>query len=102
MTLQQATAAQQSMGSAAIDGDNDDSVVTLGPREILLTWIGTVCERGFTFSMLTNDGGVVITPDPRPGCDTGRVVYAVVMSRPSIPDTDAFTIELQRPLIIDP
>ena len=96
--LRQATEAELRKGELAIRGEADQSVVVLGSRAVLLTWVGTVCERGY--SLLLRGGVVVVTPDARPGCDTGRVTYSCLLST-TFDLADGFVLQLRRPVLID-
>lgn len=96
--LRQASPAERHKGELAIQGESDQSVVLLESREALLTWVGTVCERGYT--ILLEATGVIVTPDPRQGCDAGRVSYSCVLSTASELPT-RFGLSLRRPVLWD-
>jgi hypothetical protein len=74
--------------------DEDVTAVKLRSDTIVLTWVGTVCDRGMTASLMEND--LVLTPDPRPGCDTGRVPRSVVLAFASRVDVKSMAITLER------
>lgn len=99
-TIRFASAAERKPGEAAL-GDGDVSVVPIDERTLLLTWVGTICETGYTLALSSGLGGVVIAGDAREGCDTGRVVYALALRLPTAIDPDAFAIDLRPPILLD-
>ncbi len=96
--LRPATRSELLRGERSLAPDADSAVVRLAPGELLLTWVGTVCERGYSIR-ISVPGVAVITPSPRPGCDLGRVIFAAVLSLPRTIDVASFSIELVRPLL---
>jgi hypothetical protein len=95
-----ASGAERKPGEAAL-GDDDASVVSIDERTLLLTWVGTICETGYTLALSSGLGRVVIAGDARKGCDTGRVVYALALTLPAAVDPDAFVIDLRPPILLD-
>ena len=94
--LRPATRSELLRGERSLATDADSAVVKLAPGELLLTWVGTVCERGYSIGLSAPDVAV-ITPAARPGCDLGRVTFAAVLSLPRSIDVASFSIELLRP-----
>lgn len=99
-TIRLASAAERKPGEAAL-GDDDTSVVAIDERSLLLTWVGTICETGYTLGLSSGLGGVVITGDAREGCDTGRVVFAAALTLPRAVDPDALAVDLRPPVLLD-
>jgi hypothetical protein len=91
-----ATAAERTAGGRAIADASDTGAVALDADQLLISWVGTVCERGY--SLVVSAEGAVITPRPRPGCDLGRQLFAVVVRLPGV-DPGAFAIDLERPAL---
>lgn len=94
--LRPATKSELLRGERSLATDADSAVVKLAPGELLLMWVGTVCERGYTVELAAPEIAV-ITPATRPGCDLGRVAFAAVLSLPRSIETASFRIELRRP-----
>jgi len=99
-TIRPASGEEQKPGEAAL-GDDDASVVSVDERTLLLTWVGTICETGYTLALSSGLGGVVIAGDARKGCDTGRVVYSLALTLPAAVDPEAFAIDLRPPVLLD-
>lgn len=99
-TIRLASSAERKAGEAAL-GDDDTSVVAIDERSLLLTWVGTICETGYTLGLSIGLAGVVITGDARQGCDTGRVVFAAALMLPRAVEPDAFAIDLRPPVLLD-
>jgi len=101
MSLRQATPVELQLGENAFALEADASVVARDARDLIVTWIGTACERGYTLTVAAGLSGVAITPAPRPGCDTGRVTFAVVLTFPSTVEPRTIALSLRRPVITD-
>jgi hypothetical protein len=94
--LRPATESEQSRGERSLAPDADSAIVKLAPGELLLTWVGTVCERGYSITISARNVAT-IAPAARPGCDLGRVIFAAVLTLPRSTDVASFTVDLLRP-----
>lgn len=93
-----ATPAEEKIGERSLDDVTDTGMVQVSPREMLLTWVGGPCERGYTLS-LADQTRISITGAPRPACDTARVIYFAVLSLPGDIETTSPTLSLEPPVI---
>ncbi len=96
-TLRPATHKEQVEGAARITGDKDVSAVRVGYGQVLLAWVGTVCERGYAIEVSPGPR-LQITPLPRPGCDLGRTPFAAVLE--GIPWDGPPVVVLLRPRLL--
>jgi hypothetical protein len=94
-----ATWGERDAGGRAMVGEADTSIVQLSPGDILLTWVGSVCERGYT--LVASERAALLMPDPRNGCDLARHLYAVVLTFAAGVDASSYDIELRSPVILD-
>jgi hypothetical protein len=74
------------------DGDADIALGRLSDRELVLGWIGTVCDLKATLTIIP--GRLVVTPAPRQGCDAMALGRGVVLTYAGPPDLNAITVEL--------
>jgi len=74
------------------DGDADIALGRLSDRELVLGWIGTVCDLEATLTIAP--GRLVVTPAPRQGCDAMALGRGLVLTYAEPPDLNATTVEL--------
>jgi hypothetical protein len=98
-TARAATGTERDAGGRAMINERDTSVIQVASRELLVSWVGSICERGFT--LLVSSSGVSIRPDPRKGCDLARQLYAVVLRFEDDREAASIVVDLKRPLILD-
>lgn len=74
-------------------GDNDITLARLTDRELMLGWIGTVCDVKATLSVTRER--LVVSPVPREGCDAMAVGRGVVLTfaKPIDPASVAAVLE---------
>ncbi len=73
-------------------GDADIAHGLLSDRDLVLGWIGTVCDVKATLTVTS--GQLVVTPVPRQGCDAMAVGRGMVLTFAEPADPTAITVEL--------
>ena len=92
--------AERDQGGRAIGPESDTSLVQLSPTQVLVTWIGTNCERGYVLSADT--ATIRIVPAARPGCDAARFAFAAVLQYSETVDGGELKVEVGPRVIVDP
>ena len=79
--------------AAATWGDDDITLARLTNRELVLGWIGTVCDVKATLTVTQER--LVVSPVPREGCDLVAVGRGVVLTfaKPVDPASVAVVLE---------
>jgi hypothetical protein len=74
-------------------GDSDITLARLTDRELVLGWIGTVCDVKATLTVAQER--LVVSPVPREGCDLVAVGRGVVLTfaKPADPASVAVVLE---------
>ena len=85
-------ATEQELEAIAWNGDTDIALGRLSDRELVLGWIGTVCDLEATLTIAP--GRLVVTPAPRQGCDLVGVGRGMVLTFPEPTDPNAIAVEL--------
>ena len=85
-------ATERELGAVAWPGDADIALGRLSDRDMVLGWIGTVCDLKATLTVVP--GRLVVTPAPRQGCDAMALGRGVVLTYAGPPDLNAITVEL--------
>jgi len=73
-------------------GDADIALGRLSDRELVLGWIGTVCDVRATLTVAAER--LEVTPVPRQGCDAMAVGRGMVLTFAQPTDPKAISIEL--------
>ena len=86
-------AATDQEAAAGAWGDKDVTLARLTDRELMLGWIGTVCDVKATLSVTRER--LVVSPVPRDGCDAMAVGRGVVLTfvKPVDPTSVAVVLE---------
>jgi hypothetical protein len=66
------------LGAVAWDENPDIGLGQLSDRELVLDWIGTVCDVEAT--LIVAPGSLVVSPPPREGCDAMAVGRGIVLT----------------------
>ena len=85
-------ATEQELEAIAWNGDPDIALGRLSDRELVLGWIGTVCDVEATLTVVP--GRLLVTPAPRQGCDVVGVGRGIVLTFAVPTDPNAITVEL--------
>jgi hypothetical protein len=72
--------------------DDDIALGRIGERDLVLAWIGTVCDVQATLTVGT--ARLVVTPAPREGCDALAAGRGVVLSFAQPPDPASIEVVL--------
>jgi hypothetical protein len=94
-----ATQAEQSRGTQSVSDDTDTGVVALGPNEVLVSWVGTICETGWRLAV-DAPGHLTIGGTPRKPCDLAREYYHAVLTYPGEIDASGIRVTLRPPILI--
>ncbi|MEO5964134.1 MAG: hypothetical protein ABIR11_01620 [Candidatus Limnocylindrales bacterium] len=87
-------AASDGQLAAAALGDEDIALDRLTGREVVLAWIGTVCDVHATLSIAPDR--LVVSPDPREGCDAMALGRGIVLTFAMPVDPTSFIVVLER------
>ena len=81
------------VAAVAWGGNDEIALGRLGGRDLVLAWIGTVCDVRATLTI--GPGRLVVSPVPREGCDAMAVGRGVVLSfaQPVDPASIAVVLE---------
>ena len=93
-----ATSAEQSRGTQSVSDDTDTGVVALGPTEVLVSWVGTICETGWRV-VVDAPGHLTIGGTPRKPCDLAREYYHAVLTYPNEIDASRINVTLRPPVL---
>jgi hypothetical protein len=85
-------ATERELEAIAWSGDADIALGRLSDRDLVLGWIGTVCDLKATLTVVP--GRLVVTPAPRQGCDLVGVGRGIVLKFAEPTDPEAITVEL--------
>lgn len=80
------------------DGDADIALGRLSDRNLVLGWIGTVCDVKATLTV--TPGRLVVTPAPRQGCDAMALGRGMVLTFAAPTDPTAITVELGERILL--
>ena len=99
LVVRLATTDEQARGEQSLSDLSDTGLVQLGPRDLLFTWVGGVCEVGYNIA-LEADTRVSIAGAPRQACDTSRHIFYAVLTFPVDVDGARFVVVLKPPVIL--
>lgn len=85
-------ATDRDLNAIAWDGDADIALGRLSDRDLVLAWIGTVCDVEATLTIAP--GRLAITPVPRQGCDAMALGRGMAPTFAEPADPKAITVEL--------
>jgi len=85
-------ATEAELSAVAWDGNDDIALGRLAERELVLDWIGTVCDVRATLTVEPHR--LVVSPVPREGCDAMAVGRGVVVSFAAPVDPASFQLVL--------
>ena len=85
-------ATERELEAIAWPSDADIVLRPMSGRELILGWIGTVCDVKATLTVAPRR--LVVTPAPRQGCDAVGVGRGVVLTYAELPDLNTPTVEL--------
>lgn len=85
-------AGDRDLAAIAWGGDTDIALGRLSERDLVLGWIGTVCDVKATLTVAP--GRLVVTPVPRQGCDAMAVGRGVVLTFAEPTDPATISVEL--------
>jgi len=85
-------ASDRDLDSIVWDGDADIAIGRLSERDLVLGWIGTVCDVQATLTVAP--GRLVVTPVPRQGCDAAAVGRGMVLTFAEPADPAAISLDV--------
>lgn len=85
-------AGDRDLEAIAWNGDADIALGRLSARDLVLGWIGTVCDVKATLTVAP--GRLVVTPVPREGCDAMAVGRGMVLTFADPVDPAGITVDL--------
>jgi hypothetical protein len=84
--------------AVTFDGNDDSGIGRLTERDLVLGWIGTVCDVKATLAVAPET--LVITPAPREGCDSMGVGRGMVLTFADPVDPAAITVHLEDGILL--
>lgn len=91
-------ATRRELESIAWDGDADITLGRLSGRDLILGWVGTVCDLEATLTIAP--GRLTVTPAPRQGCDAMALGRGMVLTFADRTDPKDITIELGETVLL--
>jgi hypothetical protein len=78
--------------------DSDIALIALGPKDLLLAWVGGACDVSATLTIQRTT--MALAEDPRPACDAIGITKGVVLSYASGVDPTAIQVSRDRSAIM--